>query len=100
MYSALWIFSLLISIWLILDTAAIEPKNSNSETSHSVEISDFSESACRSEEPPPPGEQLMEEFVPADLKPRLRERKLTEYPPVKKGTGDSGLCSIMWILLL
>jgi hypothetical protein len=41
------------------------------------------------EEPPPPGVE------PVQLKPRLVGRKLTELPPVMKGTELSGLCSIM-----
>ncbi|GLH15248.1 Uncharacterized protein GBIM_19614 [Gryllus bimaculatus] len=40
-------------------------------------------------EPPPPG------IEPVRLKPRLVGRKLTEMPPVMKGTELSGLCSIM-----
>ncbi|PSN35926.1 hypothetical protein C0J52_07167 [Blattella germanica] len=40
-------------------------------------------------EPPPPGVE------PVQLKPRLVGRKLTELPPVMKGTELSGLCSIM-----
>ncbi|XP_046395554.1 uncharacterized protein LOC124162898 isoform X2 [Ischnura elegans] len=39
--------------------------------------------------PPPPGEGTLR------LKPRLIGRKLTELPPVMKGTELSGLCSIM-----
>jgi hypothetical protein len=41
------------------------------------------------QEPPPPGVE------PVQLKPRLVGRKLTELPPVMKGTELSGLCSIM-----
>ncbi|XP_071452534.1 uncharacterized protein Pcf11 isoform X2 [Hetaerina americana] len=39
--------------------------------------------------PPPPGEGTLR------LKPRLIGRKLTDLPPVMKGTELSGLCSIM-----
>jgi hypothetical protein len=42
-----------------------------------------------SQEPPPPGVE------PIQLKPRLVGRKLTELPPVMKGTELSGLCCIM-----
>lgn len=42
-----------------------------------------------SQEPPPPGVE------PVQLKPRLVGRKLTDLPPVMKGTELSGLCSIM-----
>jgi len=42
-----------------------------------------------SQEPPPPGVE------PVQLKPRLVGRKLTELPPVMKGTELSGLCCIM-----
>jgi hypothetical protein len=42
-----------------------------------------------SQEPPPPGVESVQ------LKPRLVGRKLTELPPVMKGTELSGLCSIM-----
>ncbi|XP_075235212.1 uncharacterized protein LOC142332584 isoform X2 [Lycorma delicatula] len=42
-------------------------------------------------QPPPPGE----EPCPLHLKPRLVGKKLTELPPVSKGTELSGLCSIM-----
>jgi hypothetical protein len=41
------------------------------------------------QEPPPPGVE------PIQLKPRLVGRKLTELPPVMKGTELSGLCCIM-----
>lgn len=43
-------------------------------------------------QPLPPGEELV---TAAEIKPRLKERNLTEYPPVTKGTETSGLCSIM-----
>lgn len=43
-------------------------------------------------QPLPPGEELV---TAAEIKPRLKERKLTEYPQVAKGTETSGLCSIM-----
>lgn len=43
-------------------------------------------------QPLPPGEELV---TAAELKPRLKEKKLVEYPPVTKGTETSGLCSIM-----
>lgn len=41
------------------------------------------------QEPPPPGVE------PVQLKPRLVGRKLTNLPPVTKGTELSGLCCIM-----
>ncbi|XP_072157803.1 uncharacterized protein [Bemisia tabaci] len=44
-------------------------------------------------EPFPPGLEPTEPVV--KLKPRLVGRKLTEYPPITKGTELSGLCSIM-----
>lgn len=40
-------------------------------------------------EPPPPGVE------PVSLKPLLVGRKMTELPPVARGTELSGLCSIM-----
>lgn len=42
-------------------------------------------------QPLPPGEEL----IAAGKKERLKDRKLTDYPPVIKGTELSGLCSIM-----
>lgn len=47
------------------------------------------EEDVESQEPPPPGVE------PVQLKPRLVGRKLTELPPVMKGTELSGLCCIM-----
>ena len=75
------------------EASVLSPKHGGHERLEKVD--DFSEPVCVNEEPPPPGEEVMVTLVPADIKPKLRERKLTEYPPVKKGTGDSGLCSIM-----
>lgn len=71
------------------------PKNTSNDDAESLDkVSDFSETADFDEQPPPPGEEMVT-MVPADLKPKLRERKLTEYPLTRRGVGDSGLCSIM-----
>jgi hypothetical protein len=71
------------------------PKSSpkRSETSDAEKVDKFGESVDLNEQPPPPGEEMV--TAPADLKPRLRERKLTEYPPVKRSHEESALCSIM-----
>lgn len=37
----------------------------------------------------------VEKLTALDTKEKLRNRNLTEYPPVSKGTETSGLCSIM-----
>lgn len=43
-------------------------------------------------QPLPLGEELA---TAAEIKPRLKDRKLVEYPPVTRGAETSGLCSIM-----
>lgn len=59
-----------------------------------VQEDELSNDPIDNEQPPPPGEEMIT-LVAADLKPKLKERKLTAYPPVTKGTEISGLCSIM-----
>lgn len=70
------------------------PKNDEPKTVEKPETVNIGFSESANEEPPPPGEEMIT-LVAADIKPRIRERKLTEYPPVMKSVETSALCSIM-----
>ncbi|KAJ9595834.1 hypothetical protein L9F63_012989, partial [Diploptera punctata] len=76
------------------ETTADEQSADNESSRVQLEVRDSSEDRIEEEEvnsgePPPPGVE------PVRLKPRLVGRKLTELPPVMKGTELSGLCTIM-----
>jgi hypothetical protein len=77
------------------ETSTTDQSNDNESSTVPAEASRESgeegigEDDVDSQEPPPPGVE------PVQLKPRLVGRKLTELPPVMKGTELSGLCSIM-----
>ena len=73
-----------------LDENVIDDPN-HIQTENSAESGEdrLGEEEVNSGEPPPPGVEQVQ------LKPRLVGRKLTELPPVMKGTELSGLCSIM-----
>ncbi|XP_047121818.1 uncharacterized protein LOC124805343 [Schistocerca piceifrons] len=77
------------------DTSAEEPHSPLPTRPLSTDITAQAESVtvpvmtCETFQPPPPGVE------PVSLKPRLVGLKMTELPPVTRGTELSGLCSIM-----